>query len=408
LSGGDGNDTLNGGNGNDSMTGGLGNDVYFVNSATDAVIEAAGEGIDEIRTSLTTQSLAALTNVENLTYTGASAFTGTGNARDNYITGGSANDTLIGSGGNDTLDGGLGNDSMNGGLGNDVFFVDSATDTVTEAAGQGTDEIRTTLITQSLAALANVENLTFIGSGNFTGTGNTLANVITGGTGNDSINGGTGNDTMVGGTGNDVYFVDSASDVITELLGEGTDEIRTTLTTQSIALLTNIENLTFAGAGNFIGTGNTGANSITGGTGNDTLSGSDGNDTLSGGTGNDNLSGGNNDDLILGGQGADTLDGGSGVDTFRYLAGDVTGVDQINNFTAGLGGDVLDIDALLPGYTYSAATINNYVSLTSGGGNTTLRIDATGTANFTSTVLTLQGVIGLDLVTLRNNGNLVL
>ena len=45
-----------------------------------------------------------------------------------------------------------------------------------------------------------MENLTFIGVGNFTGTGNGLANVITGGAGNDTLNGGAGADTMIGGS----------------------------------------------------------------------------------------------------------------------------------------------------------------------------------------------------------------
>jgi Ca2+-binding RTX toxin-like protein len=425
LNGGDGNDTLDGGTGNDSLVGGLGNDVFLVDSATDTIVEAAAAGIDEIRTTLATQTIAALTNVENLTYTGGGNFTGTGNTGANVITGGTGNDTLNGGDGNDTLDGGNGNDSLVGGLGNDVFIVNSATDTVVEAAAAGTDEIRTTLTTQTIAALTNVENLTYTGGGNFTGTGNTATNVITGSTGNDSLNGGggndtlnggdgndtldgsTGNDSLAGGLGNDIYIVDSATDVIVEAVAAGTDEIRTTLTTQTIAALANVENLTFTGAGNFTGTGNAVANSITGGTGNDTLTGSDGNDTLIGGTGNDSLLGGNDNDLIIGGQGADTLNGGAGVDTFRYLAGDATAVDQIIGFTAGAGGDVIDLDLLIPGYDNNPLTLSNYVNLFESGGNTSVRIDTTGTSTFTTTVLTLQGVIGLDLNSLKTNGNLV-
>jgi Ca2+-binding RTX toxin-like protein len=396
---GDGNaNTLDGGAGADSLTGGTGNDVYGVDDAGDIVVELAGQGTDEIRTTLTSYSIAALANIENLTFVGLGNFTGTGNTSANSITGGT---------GNDTLNGGTGADTMVGGAGNDVYTVDNASDVVTELAGGGTDEIRTTLTTYSIAALANVENLTFIGAGNFTGTGNTAANSITGGTGNDTLNGGAGADTMVGGSGNDVYTVDNASDVVTELAGGGTDEIRTTLTTYSIAALANVENLTFTGAGNFTGTGNTAANSITGGTGNDTLSGSDGNDTLIGGTGADSLSGGNDNDLIIGGQGADTLTGGAGSDTFRYLAGDATAIDQIIGFTAGVGGDAIDLDLLIPGYDNNPLTLSSYVRLVEAGGNTSLQIDPTGTSSFTTTVLTLQGVTGLDLNSLRTNGNLI-
>ncbi|KAB2874959.1 MAG: hypothetical protein F9K36_06540, partial [Burkholderiaceae bacterium] len=49
------------------------------------------------------------------------------------------NDTLSGLAGDDLLDGGAGNDSMAGGQGNDTYVVDSASDIVSEASGQGTD-----------------------------------------------------------------------------------------------------------------------------------------------------------------------------------------------------------------------------------------------------------------------------
>jgi Ca2+-binding RTX toxin-like protein len=49
----------------------------------------------------------------------------------------------------------------------------------------------------------NVQNLTYTGTGNFTGNGNGLANTITGGPGNDTLIGNGGNDTLIGGAGND-------------------------------------------------------------------------------------------------------------------------------------------------------------------------------------------------------------
>ena len=87
------------------------------------------------------------------------------------------NDLLDGGAGNDRLDGGLGADTMSGGLGNDTYFVDNAGDQVIENPGEGTDTVQTDLGSYTLTA--NVETLTFIGAGGFTGTGNDLANTIT-------------------------------------------------------------------------------------------------------------------------------------------------------------------------------------------------------------------------------------
>ena len=329
LNGEEGNDFLNGGAGNDQMLGGVGNDTYRVDSVGDVLTELTGEGADSVQTSLASFTLGA--NVEHLLYLGAANFTGNGNALNNVITGGTANDTLNGGDGNDTLmggagndvlTGGAGNDAMVGGAGNDTFRVDSVGDLVTEAAGEGSDSVQTTLASYTLGA--NVENLLYTGTGNFTGNGNALNNVMTGGVGNDTLNGGDGNDTLLGGAGNDVltggagndamlggagndtFRVDSAGDLVVEVTGEGADSVQTTL--NSYTLGANVEHMLFTGAGNFVGTGNALNNIITAGTGNDTLNGGDGNDTLLGGLGND---------VIDGGAGADRLEGGVGNDTYR-------------------------------------------------------------------------------------------
>ncbi|KPH02758.1 hypothetical protein AEQ67_00010, partial [Pseudomonas sp. RIT-PI-q] len=118
--------------------------------AADVVVEVAGGGTDTVQTSLASYTLGG--NVENLTYTGAGNFTGTGNALANIITGGVGNDVLNGGDGNDTLNGGLGADVMNGGAGNDTFVVDNVGDTVTEALGGGTDLVQTSLTNYLLGA----------------------------------------------------------------------------------------------------------------------------------------------------------------------------------------------------------------------------------------------------------------
>ncbi|NEI10347.1 hypothetical protein GUK34_36845, partial [Rhizobium leguminosarum] len=153
--------------------------------------------------------------------------------------------------------------------------VDNAGDSVTEAAAAGTDTVRTNLASYTLGA--NVENLTYNGTGAFAGTGNGLVNTIRGAAGADTLDGKAGADTLIGGAGNDTYIVDIA-DVITEGVNEGTDLIRTALSSYALTNIANVENLSFIGSGDFSGTGNSLANTITGGTGNDTLDGGTGND----------------------------------------------------------------------------------------------------------------------------------
>lgn len=150
-------------------------------------------------------------NVDNLSYKGTDTFMGTSNEANNLITGGSGADTLNGGDGNDTLIGGAGNDTLIGGLGDDIYVVDSASDIVTEAASAGTNTIKTSLTSYSLAALANVENLTYTGTSAFTGTGNAANNEITGGDGNDWIMGGAGIDKLYGGDGDDILDDDGGA-----------------------------------------------------------------------------------------------------------------------------------------------------------------------------------------------------
>ena len=184
MSAGAGNDTLDGGTGNDSLSGGSGDDTYLVDTTGDSVIENANEGSDTVQSSMT-YTLGA--EVENLTLTGSSALSGTGNALDNVLTGNSANNTLIGYAGHDTLNGGAGADTLRGGTGNDLYLVDNTGDNVAENANEGTDTVQSTL-TYTLGT--NLENLTLSGTTAINGTGNTASNVLTG---NSAANTLTGN-----------------------------------------------------------------------------------------------------------------------------------------------------------------------------------------------------------------------
>ena len=118
IGGGDGNDWLAGSSGDDVLTGGAGDDFYHVDARTDAVTEAAGEGADTVRSSV---SWLLGDNLEHLTLTGTRGTFGDGNALDNVLTGNNAANVLSGKDGDDTLDGRMGADALWGGAGNDVF-----------------------------------------------------------------------------------------------------------------------------------------------------------------------------------------------------------------------------------------------------------------------------------------------
>lgn len=419
LTGGDGNDTLDGSTGIDTLIGGLGNDTYVVDVATDIVTEAASAGTDTVQSSATTYTLA--TNVENLMLMGSGAINGTGNTQNNLIIGNSSANILDGGTGIDTLTGGAGNDTyvvdtttdvinellnegidtvqstvtftlaslanvenlilagttaingtgnaldniitgnsavnvMTGGAGNDTYVVAATNDTITELANEGSDMVQSS-VTFSLAAIANLENLTLTGTSIINGTGNALdniltgngvANTLTGGDGNDTLNGLAGNDTMVGGLGNDIYVVDVATDVVTETAGAGTDTVKSAVTLTSLAA--NVENLTLTGSSAINGVGNALTNFLMGNAGNntlsDTLGGNDilqglagidaindttGNNLLDGGAGNDTMTGGAGRDIFIGGTGNDTITTGTGFDVINFNKGD--GADIINAST---------------------------------------------------------------------------
>ena len=326
LDGGLGDDQLDGGTGNDTMRGGSGDDTYVVGSSADVVAELGGEGIDTVRSALTSYALGA--DVENLVFTGTGSATGTGNALSNQLTGNI---------GNDVLDGGAGVDIMTGGRGNDTYVVDEALDAVVELAGQGTDTVRTTLGSYALGA--DVENLTFTGSGDFAGDGNALANVITGGAGADRLDGGAGVDRLVGGNGNDTYLVDSALDVVSEVSSTGgTDQVRSSA--NSYTLGTNVEQLVFVGSGDFAGVGNTGANLLVGGDGNDRLDGGSGSDRLVGGLGNDSYVVNTSTDVVE--EGADAgIDTVLSTGTLYTLGANVENLFNTGTLAATLSGNAL-------------------------------------------------------------------
>lgn len=303
---------LDGGAGNDTLIGGAGDDVYWVDTASDVIVENSNEGTETVN-SLVTYSLAA--TLENLTLLGNSALNGTGNALGNILTGNSGVNTLVGNAGNDVLVGGTGADRMEGGADDDSYFIDNISDVVVENTSQGIDTVNSS-ITFSLSSLVNVENLTLMGTSATNATGNSLNNVMIGNSGNNTLDGGTGADTLQGGIGNDVYVVDNTADIVTEISEEGSDRVQSAV---SYGLGANIENLTLSGSSSINGTGNALNNTLIGNTGVNTLTGGDGNDSLDGGTDADRLVGGLGDDNFVVDNASDAIveNSAEGMDSVR-------------------------------------------------------------------------------------------
>jgi len=364
LIGNSGDNTLDGWSGADTMRGGLGDDVYIVQNTGDVVVEAKGQGFDEVQSSVSY----ALTGqyVEQLTLTGSKDINALGNTLDNV---------LVGNSGDNTLDGWSGADTMRGGLGDDVYIVQNTGDVVIEAKGQGFDEVQSSV---SYALTGQyVEQLTLTGSKDINALGNSLDNILVGNDGDNTLDGWTGADTMRGGAGDDVYVVQNAGDRAVEASGQGFDEVRSSV---SYALTGQyIEKLTLTGSKDIDGLGNTLDN---------TLVGNDGDNELNGGKGAD---------TIIGGLGADVLTGGSGVDHFVFssrLEADPYGPDRITDLS---NSDVIDVSKIDADVTRSGDNAFTVVDAFSGrAGQIMLRYDS-GTA-VTSIYFDVNGDRSADML----------
>lgn len=434
ITGNSGINILDGGAGADTMIGGAGNDTYIVDNIGDVVTENVSEGTDLVKASVT---YTLSTNAENLTLTGSGNINGTGNALNNVMIGNDGDNVLNSGAGMDTLDGGLGADTMIGGAANDVYVVDDTGDVVTEAVGEGTDLVQSS-VTYTLGA--NVENLTLKGSDALDATGNALANIIYGNSGNNVIDGGAGIDQLYGGAGDDTYYVDNTSDVLIEYANSGVDSVFSSVT---FGLGLNLENLTLTGSANINGTGSALDNIIIGNDGNNVLNGgTGGNDTLDGGLGADTLQGGNGNDTYIVDNIGDVVTeaasaGGDLVQasvTFTLSANveylELTGTDDINGtgntlgnrLTGNDGNNVLDggagIDTMIGGLgddTYVVDSSSDVVTENADEGTDTVLSSVTKTLGLNLENLTLTGVSNingtgnaLDNVITGNSGNNVI
>jgi Ca2+-binding RTX toxin-like protein len=271
------------------------------------------------------------------------------------------NDTLLGGTGNDALLGQSGNDSLSGGAGTDALSGGSGDDTLKGGDGDDNGVVTVTLHEQPFG-IAGLDG----GDGNDSVDGGAGNDLLTGGLGHDTLTGGDGNDTLMGATDGGTAATDADT-----LHGDAGDDV----------IHANDGDRVFGDAGNDdleIEGDNVRAD---GGTENDTLIAAHHvGDTLLGGDGNDllivfgdnvgaaSLDGGNGDDTITVNAQAATITGGAGHDLIdvSHAAGQAltitTGADAdivvlgfqphgavpvVTDFTAGAGGDQLDLWAVL-------------------------------------------------------------
>jgi Ca2+-binding RTX toxin-like protein len=327
---------------------------------TDFVVMAVLEGVvTDIPALLATGSIVGVGDTFQPTLFpgtgGADSYTGTSGS--DLMFGLAGNDALSGAGRSDTLDGGAGADTLVGGNGSDTYVLDSTKDQIQETGADLDDRVVAAFTVDLNAALfAGIEHVTLTGTGALNATGDGDGNMLIGNVGANKLDGGAGDDTLIGGAGNDVYTVDSTSDVVTEIAGEGTDQVNSAAA--SFTLGAYVENLALTGTGNLVGEGNALANNIVGNAGNNDLSGFDGNDTLTGNAG---------DDQLDGGAGADSMAGGAGSDTYQ--------VDNIADKVAE-SGPAGDVDGVISAITYTLGTNLENLILSGAGG----AIDGTGNA----------------------------
>ncbi|QQS12954.1 MAG: calcium-binding protein [Rhodospirillales bacterium] len=300
LYGGLGPDFLYGGSGNDTLVGGEDNDYYRLDDGgADTIVEAVGEGIDQVWVNFSGHTLQA--NIEWGVLNFDTAGDLTGNAIDNTLYGTDGVNTLMGGGGNDNLLGYAGIDALHGEDGDDVL------------------------------------------------QGGLDADTLYGGSGNDAfIGGGGAGNTYFGGVGDDFYRVDAAGDVVSEVGGSGIDTVWVSVTVDYVAP-DGIENL----AAN-IGT----ALNLTGNGLDNLIQGNDALNTLSGAGGNDTLIAYDGADVLAGGAGRDILIGGGGADTFAYSLGDGDDIIVDFNFADGDRVDLTGISYIGNGATADVAILS--------------------------------------------------
>jgi Ca2+-binding RTX toxin-like protein len=132
-----------------------------------------------------------------------------------------------------------------------------------------------------------------------------------------------------------------------------------------------------------------------------------GNDVLIGGAGNDIFYGEAGDDILIVGLGADRIYGGAGSDIIAYDVMDSL-VDIIFGFETGVGGDALNLSALLEGFS-AESNASDFIKLTHTDAGTEVSVNANGNAaGEFMTIAVFDGGINGTLTDLLAQGNIVM
>ena len=194
-------------------------------------------------------------------------------------------------------------------------------------------------------------------------TGNSEANVLTGGTADDIFytaeSGGA--DTFNGGDGNDTLNY-TGSGITADLLADS----NTLNSIEVINLTSGSDTFTSDNTGRTINGGG-GTDNITGGSGNDIINA---NGTIDGGAGNDTITSGATSDTIHAGDGDDIIDSGDGDDVIT----DTGGSDNIDgggdNYGVSSNGDLLDYSSSTDAITSASFNGRYDVTINTDAGDT--------------------------------------
>ena len=405
ISAGTADDTISSWGNNVSLTGALFNQIFSTGSA--ALISSSG--FDSIVATGNFDTVGGgQYGGDTIVLTGGNSIASVGSNFD-----GNSTTSVTASGANDTVNAASGTVAS-------IVTVNSASTVINVSTGAGAMTVDASV---SYTAPTNVSTLTLVGSGNISATGNTTADVLTGGVGVDTLFAGSGIDTMKGGLGNTTFVINSVSDVVQDTTSTANNTLESSV---SYTLPTDINNLILTGSSSLVGSANSGNDTLTSNTGIDTLVGGSGHDTFILNNAADvvedtagsativyaasvnftlpanvntltllgssaiTATGNSGNDSIMGNAGADTLIAGSSIDTL--VAGPGSAIDSL---VAGSGNDLFVVDysgdLVTVGATHGTDTVQSSVSYTLPTNVSALLLTGTsalsGTGNSTSDML---------------------